>query len=65
MSAYRGDTIARLLALVLRVQAGPLPARAALARDLGCSERTVARLLRIIETRLPVRWQSGRMSHVS
>jgi hypothetical protein len=45
----------RLIDLMLRVQAGPIPRPCVLAREYRCHRRTIYRLLASIERRVPVK----------
>ena len=53
--AWRGNTTERLVSLVLRVQRGPVPSVATLAREYAVHPRTIARYLAAIERQTPVR----------
>ena len=54
---HRGLATERIVRLSLRVLRGPLPRRRVLAAEIGCSERTVRRVLDEIQRHVPVRWQ--------
>lgn len=53
---HSGEIVNRIVDLTLRAQRGPLPCKAALAREYDVHLRTIHRVLAIIEAHVPVRY---------